>query len=406
VIRITEESLSAGRAFARAYLQQHPPSDQVSKSALERFITVYEAVKRTTNNHDAALFIGSQEARSLLAVKPVTRTFTYPQLPGAILDHVERNPAILAGYFSFLTSTSQSALSTAATPAAVALGEHMYVLYTPVTSEPLVGLAQEQTALEKYARMLFLYDPQAMANSDSGRFPKTVLLTGPPGTGKSSLLKHFIATARNLQRITGTPFTTEVYDASNFSSYFGKSTRILKQKLSRVQNPRGVGMFCIEDVDMVLQSRNDTNTFHGVLELQQYLMNHLSGLQPYYGNTITFVTTNKPESIDSALLNRLQMRFSVNPFTQLETHTAYFQLQFPNLTSNSCLAAASQTHRAQHTGRDLESIAFLVRETTTRAPTDAELAQRSIAHRYAPITDEVFSAVIAAYTAARHTQAS
>lgn len=396
MIRIDEQRLTPGKAVARSYIKQRGISDPAAQASIERFLSVYEAVREEVGSHDAAVYVASGEARGVLRAKPRAGDYRYPQEPGSLLARIECQPATLAGYFSYLHETAEHIVGRGEAPPAIAVANRTYVLHKPIAEEPLVGLEQEQQDLAGYARQLFLYDPQTMSNPDTGRFPRTVLLAGPPGTGKSSLIKHLLATTRKLERVTGLRCVSEVYDASSFSSYFGKSTRILKRKLERASNPAGVGVFCIEDADMVLQSRNDSNVFHGVLELQQHLMNHLSGLAPYYGNTLTVLSTNKPENIDEALLSRMQASYTINPFRLRETHERFLQLHLPHLSSRETRGLAGATHAAGFAGRDLERVVLQARAATTRAPTDEELASRNrSSDRYGVISADLLQALIA-----------
>jgi SpoVK/Ycf46/Vps4 family AAA+-type ATPase len=394
---ISEEELLPGRALARSYSKKNAVQQPAARAALERFVGAYQAVQLATASHDAGVYVGAAEGRSALKVKPATmRRQKYPEAPGLLLTAVDNwQPETLAGYFSYLMEEAEQRVQRAAVPAAISVMGRTYVLHKPVLEERLVGLEREQQELDGYVRKLFNYNSSEMDNTLKGTFPRTILLSGPPGTGKSSLLKAVFAVAARLERLTGTRLSREIYDASSFSSYFGKSTRILKNKLSRVADPSGVGIFCIEDADMVLQSREDEHAFHGVLELQQYLMNHLSGLEPYYGNTLTFLTTNRPADLEEALLSRVQQHFIVNPFEQVATHEAYFGMHLPTTSPDELSALARDSHAQQYTGRDLERIMLQARTQNTPAPTDEQLLRRERCEQGA-ITPQALRQLIAA----------
>jgi AAA+ superfamily predicted ATPase len=399
---VTEASLSAARAVARAYLASHPIEDAAARRSVETFITVYEAIRTTIGSHNAAIFIASKEAVSGLSVAPERRKYSYPSSPAVLLAKVPVTQGALAGYFQSLQRTSEEKLVEDKIPDVVSINDKQYSLRKKYEEVFLVGLDKEVAILEKYVRQLFLFDPLTSKNSDIGRFPKTVLLTGPPGSGKSSLIKHMVAIANYCASISTTKCKVSLYDASNFSSYFGRSTRILKRKLEDVQNPSGVGIFCIEDADMVLQSRDDSQVFHGVLELQQYLMNHLSGVHTYRGNTLTILTTNKPNSLDIALVNRLQARFLVNPFAKVESHARYFAQMYPALPIEERCRIAAITHEFGFSGRDLESVLYLSQEATTSIPTDEEIISKERVRPHQSISASVLERIIVEHRAALH----
>jgi SpoVK/Ycf46/Vps4 family AAA+-type ATPase len=398
MIALTEEVLAASRGSAAVLCQRLGVKNE-SRKPLETFLAVYDAVHTVTKHHDAALYIAASEARPLINAAPARKRFKYPEAPGELLEGIDPAPNVLAAYFSYLIQAAEQPGSGAP---AVNVLDKVYALQRPARTEQLVGLEKEEERLLKYVKQLFLYNQDSLSNPDSGCFPRTIMLTGSPGTGKTSLFKKCLAEAKRLAQLTSKKLTIEIYDASNFSSYFGKSTRILKQKLARVQNPGGIGLFCIEDVDMVLQSREDSHAYHGVLQVQQYLMNYLSGLEPWYGNTLTFLSTNRPQALDAALASRIQCVLHVNPFSVLGTHRDYLRMHFPELDTEKQMRLASSTYAAGFTGRDLEAILYLSKESVTRAPTDEELLGKSNGDRRRTVNYELLEKLIAARTVALH----
>lgn len=414
--QISEEHLRAARSHALIQLQDIPFKEPEAHKPLETFLGVYHAARAATGNHDLSVYTAAQEAMRHVKTEPLLARYPYPETPKELLSGWDTKNSIVAGYLGNCSRRAKSRLSE------TCLNENSGLEFSGVIIEgrtynvpirekisselpALIGLDSERALMQKYVRQLFLYDAEKQINPDKGRFPETILLVGPAGTGKSSLLRYANIIGKEAANKTKLPFHFETYDASNFSSYFGQSTRLLKKCLERARNPVGVGIFCIEDADMILQSRDETHRSKGVMEIQQYLMNTLSGVNNSLGNTLTILTSNKPTDLDEALRSRMAKNFLINPFAHKSVHETYWRVNIEGLSERAAHELALASHSGALTGRDLASIVTLARENATRAPTLDELARKNkLNHslRHGKIESQALAALIAERTAARH----
>jgi hypothetical protein len=399
---VSVDTLRVAERHALSTVQCLPLREEAAVAPLQTLLGAYDVAYAATNNHDAALYIAAKETRRTIATRPSKTTYSYPSNPGQLARGVEWSAARLAYYCEQLSRDAKERLG-GACPASIAFANRLYqlreALPTPLPStEPLIGLDEEWKLLEQTLRQLFMYDPRTETNEEYGLFPATTVLSGPPGTGKTSLLENVCAEASRLAQLSGTTCTTLTYDASKFSSYFGKTTRDLKKLLERVRDPRGVGIFIMEDADMILQSRDEVHKTHGVQEVQQYLMNTISGLKRGTSNWLAFFTTNRTQDIDEAMRQRFGQHTHIDPFDKQATHTNYFRVYTPHLTTEACERLGAYTHTQALRGRSLKNALTAARSAVTPRITDEELLAKK---RHMPVPQPTEDDILAALTAAR-----
>ncbi len=376
---ISLEELHAARARVLPLVRRLEFREQALLQPLQTLLSTYELVSASTGSHDAAVYVAAKEARRHINAESVRAEFTYPDAPGKLGRGSDWTPGTLATYCEQSAKKARARVPFSA-PEHFTIEARTYRLRdsapTFQTLPPLIGLSKERNTLEAHLRNLFMYNPATQTNELIGSFPAGITLAGPPGTGKSSLLSHVVSIAAELSAVSYTPHTLATYDASQFSSYFGRSTRILKQLVERTRDPRGVGILIMEDADMIFQNRADTQVSRGVLEVQQYLMNTLSGLNQSKGNFLTFFTTNNPKGFDEALRSRFGVTYTIDPFTNAQTHREYFATLAPGLSESeqSSLAAASFTGGLR--GRDLSAVITMANAAVARTPSNEEIRNK------------------------------
>ncbi|NXT03624.1 SPA5L protein, partial [Jacana jacana] len=138
----------------------------------------------------------------------------------------------------------------------------------PVTWEQIGGLEDVKLKLKQSIEWPMKY-PQAFARMGLSH-PKGILLYGPPGCAKTTLVKA-VATSCHCSFLS-------VSGADLFSPYVGDSEKILSQvfRQARANSP---AIIFLDEIDSILGSRSHCKTGHGVSErVLSVLLNELDGI--------------------------------------------------------------------------------------------------------------------------------
>jgi hypothetical protein len=158
----------------------------------------------------------------------------------------------------------------------------------------------------------------------------TTLLKGPPGTGKTSIVKTLASH----------------YDRSVFLlDLSSMSNKSLQRAIAQLP-PKAI--LLVEDVDAassVVNARNKDGSAQQTTLADMVqdaltlagLLNALDGIIPL-NDVMVFMTTNHPEKLDPALLrkSRVDYTYEVGPMTNEEIH-AYVNLMYPGVELNPTL---------------------------------------------------------------------
>lgn len=135
----------------------------------------------------------------------------------------------------------------------------------------------------------FLINPERF-NQLGGKLPKGVLLTGPPGTGKTML-------ARAVAGEAGCPVF--YMSGSEFDElYVGVGAKRVRDLFSQARN-KAPSIIFIDELDAVGGKRNARDPAYAKQTLNQ-LLTELDGFSPSTG-VILIAATNYPEALDKAL---------------------------------------------------------------------------------------------------------
>lgn len=177
------------------------------------------------------------------------------------------------------------------------------------TFDQMVGNRELKTSLGGLADKILLYDPRTRRNpaKELGDFARTILLYGRPGTGKtmaiSSLIHELTTRAKKLDK----PFRAVLIGSDVKDKYFGESVKNLQRKLAELHRGDRICLVAIEDIDLMLASRDDVNVNAADKDLLHELMNTLEGVASRdLGNAVIVATTNDIKGIEGALAERLQ----------------------------------------------------------------------------------------------------
>lgn len=208
----------------------------------------------------------------------------------------------------FLVLEAYENKSISAVPAAA-----QAITFTPIRPQEIVGNRNAKRKIVRYVQRLALYDPVKQMNPilELGGLAWTSLYDGLPGTGKSSLFRLAMTQLKELSDQIGFKFAIFTVDQSIKDEYYGKTGKILLQRLSVTQNPALVSLGILDDIDLLTSSRDDAQGADN--DINNILMQYLDGaFTVRRGNVINFAASNKPTGLDDALRNRFNDRLLID----------------------------------------------------------------------------------------------
>jgi hypothetical protein len=188
------------------------------------------------------------------------------------------------------------------------------VQFTPVLPEQIVGNTSAKRALIRYVDRLALYDSARGFNPilELGGLPSTVLFDGYPGTGKSSLFRMAMTRMNVRSEQVGLPAHFVSIDPSIKDEYYGKTAKLLTEKLAQARDRDALTLIFFDDIDLLLLSRGDPGLGGSDKDVLNITMQFLDGaFTVNVGNAQTYAATNEPTATDSALRQRFHHREAI-----------------------------------------------------------------------------------------------
>ncbi len=162
-----------------------------------------------------------------------------------------------------------------------------------ITFDDVAGVEEAKTELVEIVE--FLKNPSRYTQIGA-RIPKGVLLIGPPGTGKTLLAKAVAGEA-------GVPFFS--ISGSEFVELFvGVGSSRVRDLFDQAKKQAPCIIF-IDELDAIGKSRASNGFYGGNDEREQtlnQLLTEMDGFAAAGATVIVLAATNRPESLDSALL--------------------------------------------------------------------------------------------------------
>ena len=180
--------------------------------------------------------------------------------------------------------------------------------------------------------------------------PKGVLLTGPPGTGKTMLAKAVAnSTKATFLGLVG---------AELAQKYIGEGGRMVRE-LFDLARQRAPAIIFIDELDSIGSKRLDTAT-SGDREVQRTLMQLLSEMDGFESldDVKVIAATNRPELLDAALLRPGRFdRIVEIPMPDLDARIRIFEVQCGSMPVSSSVDLRSLGILADgFSGADIKSV--------------------------------------------------
>ncbi len=185
--------------------------------------------------------------------------------------------------------------------------------FQPVAEKDIVGNRDAKKSLRRYADRLALYDAEKEMNPvmELGGLSWSNLFDGPPGTGKTSLFRFLMTRLTNLSEKVNLPLSIISIDQSIKDEFYGKTGKILLDKLSATSSTDALCLVIMDDIDLLTTSRDNAQGADN--DVTNILMQYLDGAYTVRrGNVINFAASNKPTGLDDAFRNRFSNRIFVD----------------------------------------------------------------------------------------------
>jgi SpoVK/Ycf46/Vps4 family AAA+-type ATPase len=228
------------------------------------------------------------------------------------------------------------------------------VEFTPVQPEQIVGNTSAKRALLRYIDRLALYDAEKGFNPvlELGGLPSTVLFDGFPGTGKSSLFRMGMTRMTMRGEQVGLPARFVSIDPSIKDEYYGKTAKLLTEKLSLARDPRALTLIFFDDVDLLLLSRGDPGMGGADKDVLNITMQFLDGaFTTHIGNAQTYAATNEPTSTDSALRQRFHHREAIGGPEDWDDYAALIGIKLAKQIKHGMVQVAGEVPTVQMAAR-------------------------------------------------------
>jgi AAA+ superfamily predicted ATPase len=190
--------------------------------------------------------------------------------------------------------------------------------FQPISPNEIVGNKMAKRKIARYMDRIALYNATQQNNPilDLGGLSWTNLFDGPPGTGKSSMFRMAMTILQKRAEQIGLPYNVVMVDQSIKDEFYGKTGKILLNRLEVTNDPKALSVVVFDDIDLLTSKRDDAQGADN--DVNNIIMQYLDGVFTVRrGNVINFAATNKPTGLDDAMRNRFNDRLLIDgPITK------------------------------------------------------------------------------------------
>jgi AAA+ superfamily predicted ATPase len=210
--------------------------------------------------------------------------------------------------------------------------------FQPITAKEIAGNMSAKRKISRYVERLTLYDVAQQKNPilELGGLSWSNLFDGLPGTGKTSMFRLAMTNLAEICDQTGIKYKIFTVDQSIKDEYYGKTGKILLERLAVTNDPTAVSLGIFDDIDLLTSSRDDAQGADN--DINNILMQYFDGVFTVRrGSVINFSASNKPTGLDSALRNRFNDRLLIDGPTTGEDFADILNIKGNRLIKNKLL---------------------------------------------------------------------
>jgi len=195
------------------------------------------------------------------------------------------------------------------------LGTAKSVDFNRVEFDQIVGNKDAKHFAKRLVERLLSYDFETRKNpfQSLGGFMPVFMGYGIPGTGKSMLIAAIATRLKAYTEQLEIPFLFHPMPDTLISTFQGGSAEKMVEWMKPLQDPSQLIFAPIDDAENNLQERTAQGVSAGVKEVIGVFLRYTEGAYAVnYGNSAIGLFTNLPETLDKAVLSRVQGRFKID----------------------------------------------------------------------------------------------
>ncbi len=185
--------------------------------------------------------------------------------------------------------------------------------FEPIDPTTIVGNDLAKGKIYRYAQRLILYDAEKKLNPimELGGLAWSAIMDGPPGTGKTSMLRMFGTLLDQYAGQLGLDYQIIMVKNDVKDEFYGKTGKMLRERLLPTKDPSKILGVIFEDMDLLTSKRSDAQGADN--DINDIIMQYLDGAETpkTQGRIINFASTNKATGLDDAQRNRFYDRLFV-----------------------------------------------------------------------------------------------
>lgn len=189
------------------------------------------------------------------------------------------------------------------------------VEFNRIEFEQIVGNKDAKHFARRLTERLLSYDFTEKKNpfQELGGFMPVFMGYGIPGTGKSMLIAAIATRLKEHSDALEIPFLFHPMPDTLISTFQGGSAEKMVEWMKPLQDPTKLIFAPIDDAENNLQERTAQGVSAGVKEVIGVFLRYTEGAYAVnYGNSSIGLFTNLPETLDKAIISRVQGRFKID----------------------------------------------------------------------------------------------
>ncbi len=224
------------------------------------------------------------------------------------------------------------------------------ISFKPVRPEEVVGDPETTIVMRRACARLALYDPVRQSNPflEFGGLIESILIDGPPGTGKSTRFKMMMTLLKEYAERIKMPYLFKSVSADQVKNeFYGKTAALMAELLNAVKDPRILALLFFDDIDLLVAGDRNASGVNGAdMDIMKAVMDFFSGAGTnYIGNYAGIAATNKPTGSDDALRQRFVYRAKVSGPATSEEYADLAALELRGFAKTGLLKIAEGRYK-------------------------------------------------------------